>query len=96
MEEKVSIRLIPSLLPQPVFGAIVDDLGHNPTWARPLSYVKAKWADDLNIYLVRVFDKAIAAEAGVEIVDFKSLNRHPELVIFEGCFDEIINAAFLI
>lgn len=96
MKEKNAIYdSIPGALPKSVFNAIIRDLGHNPKWTRRLSLVAQRWEDDSAIRLIRVFDETIAAETGVDVIDYKSLDSHPELVIFEGWFDKNSDAAWL-
>ena len=41
-----------------------------------------------NISEFRVFDKLKAANAGVSINNYNSLQEHPELILFEGWFDK--------
>ncbi len=36
--------------------------------------------------LVRIFDPAVAKEKGVTIEDYESLNKHPELIFYEGYY----------
>lgn len=57
--------------------------------------VAQRWEDDSAIRLIRVFDETIAAETGVDVIDYESLDSHPELVIFEGWFDENSDTAWL-
>lgn len=41
----------------------------------------------------RVFDKAQAAKAGVQVKNWASLDDHPELILLEGYFNKETNTA---
>ena len=39
-------------------------------------------------FYCRVFDEAQAAQAGVKVKDWTSLDGHPDLILWEGYFDK--------
>ena len=41
-----------------------------------------------NVFFCRVFDEAKVARAGVKVKDWSSLDEHPDLIFWEGCFDK--------
>lgn len=46
-----------------------------------------------NAFYCRVFDEAKAAQAGVKVKDWNSLDEHLDLILWEGYFDKGTQAA---
>ncbi len=78
----------PKSLPNPVGREIVTELGGNPDiiW----NY-KAVWRPEegqKDAFEVRVFDERQAASQKITVQDYNSLTEHPELILYEGWFNE--------
>jgi hypothetical protein len=77
----------PQVLPQAVGGELIVELGKNPDWVWSLKSTVRKSSRGKHRYNVRVFDQAQAAGKGISVVDYTSLDDHPELVLFKGWYD---------
>ena len=77
----------PQVLPQAVGRELIVQLGKNPDWVWSLKSVVHKSPRGKHRYNVRVFDQAQAAAIGISVVDYTSLDDHPELILFEGWYD---------
>ena len=77
----------PQNLPQAVGRDLIVDLGKDPDWVWNLKSVVRKTRRGKHRYNVRVFDHAQAAAKGVDVIDYISLDEHPELILFEGWYD---------
>ena len=64
----------------------------NPDWAWKLKGVIRPATKAKTLYC-RVFDETQVAQAGLKIKDWTSLDGHPELILWEGCFDKDTNTA---
>jgi hypothetical protein len=85
----------PTRLPAAVTRYLTVQLGHNQSWVKGLKCVM-RIKDDLDeTYELRVFDEILAAENGVKIISYHSLDSYPELIIYEGWIDEDTDIAFL-
>jgi hypothetical protein len=77
----------PQVLPQAVGRELIVQLGKNPDWVWGLKSVVHKSPRGKHRYNIRVFDQAQAAGMGIGVVDYTSLDDHPELILFEGWYD---------
>ena len=77
----------PQVLPQAVGRELIVQLGKNPDWVWTLKSVVHKSPRGKRRYDVRVFDQAQAMAMGISVVDYTSLDDHPELILFEGWYD---------
>jgi hypothetical protein len=77
----------PQVLPQAVGRELIVQLGKNPDWVWALKSVVRKSPRGKHRYNVRVFDQALAAGKGISVVDYTTLDDHPELILFEGWYD---------
>jgi hypothetical protein len=77
----------PQVLPQAVGRELIVQLGKNPDWVWSLKSVVRKSSRGKHRYNVRVFDQAQAAAMGISVLNYSSLDDHPELVLFEGWYD---------
>ena len=82
----------PKGLPTPVGREIVTKLGGNPDRIWYFKAVIRPREGRKDIFDVRVFDEAQAASQKVSIKDYNSLNEHPDLILYEGWFNERIEA----
>jgi len=62
----------------------------NPDWVWKLRGVTRPAPQGKTSYC-RVFDEAQATQAGLEVKNWVSLDGHPELILWEGCFDKGTN-----
>ena len=85
----------PARLPAAAARYLTEQVGHNPAWVKGLKCVKRISADRDEIYELRVFDELLAAENGVWIENYHSLDVYPELIIYEGWVNQDIDIAFL-
>jgi hypothetical protein len=83
----------PKDLPVPVGRDIVRELGGNPDkiWD-DLKAVICPKEGYKDAFEVRVFDKARAASQKITVADYNSLTEHPELILYEGWYDELGHA----
>jgi hypothetical protein len=77
----------PQVLPQAVGRELIVQLGKNPDWVWSLKSVVRKSQRGKHRYNVRVFDQAQAAAMGISVLNYSSLDDHPELILFEGWYD---------
>jgi len=81
----------PESIPAYVARLIGDEWGKLPRagdhWAEYLMVTRprANGGDDLD---VRIFDKWHATEKKVQVLDYSSLDPHPNLVLLEGSFNK--------
>ena len=85
----------PARLPAAAARYLTEQLCHNPAWVKGLKCVKRRNTDQDNTYGLRVFDELLAAEKGVRIESYYSLDVYPELIIYEGWINQDADIAFL-
>jgi hypothetical protein len=64
----------------------------DPNWVWNLKGV-VRPTEKKKAFYCRVFDEAKAAQAGVKVKDWRSLDEHPDLILWEGYFDKETNTA---
>ena len=64
----------------------------DPDWVWKLKGV-VRPAGKKKAFYCRVFDAAQAAQAGVKVRDWSSLDEHSDLILWEGYFDKETNMA---
>lgn len=74
--------------PFPLGREIVLQLYKDPDWVCSLKAVVRKNSMGKKVLDVRVFSDHTAAANKVKVRDYASLDEHPELILFEGRFDE--------
>ena len=80
----------PQGVPQPVGSYLVVNEKKDPDWVWKLKGV-VRPAGKMKAFYCRVFDAAQAAQAGVKVKDWSSLDEHAELILWEGYFDKGTN-----
>jgi hypothetical protein len=60
----------------------------NPDLAKILRGLMCKNGNDEKAFHIRIFDGSEARAKKVEVKDYTSLDEHPDLIIYEGEFDE--------
>ncbi len=86
----------PQNLPMPVGRDIVVQLHKDSNWTWSLKAVVRKNPTGRKMFDVRVFSERTAAEKKVKVRDYTSLDEHPELILFEGWFDEASSEAHIV
>lgn len=80
----------PKDLPQAVGSHLVVNEKKNPDWVWKLKAV-LRPTEKKTVFHCRVFDGADAAQADVKVSDWRSLDEHRDLIIWEGYFDKDAN-----
>jgi hypothetical protein len=78
----------PKELPSRVGRNMVVDLKYDPDWVWQLKMVDIKKENSRNEFDFRIFDPVTALQRGIKILNFNSLDDHPELIYFDGRFDK--------
>ena len=86
-EPKVEKLKGPKDIPDIVGGHLVVDFNQNPDVVWKLKAVKRRRQESKNAFDVRVFDDVEAATKNIKIVNYDTLDEHPELILFDGWFD---------
>jgi hypothetical protein len=77
----------PKFIPDIVGGHLVVDYQQNPDWVWKLKCVVRKRQDSRSAFDIRIFDEVEAATSNIKIVDYNSFDEHPELLLYEGWYD---------
>jgi len=80
----------PKDLPQAVGAHLVTQEKKDPDWVWNLKGV-VRPAEKKKAFYCRVFNQAQAAQAGVKVKDWTSLDEHSDLILWEGYFDKETN-----
>jgi len=78
----------PKLIPGLVEKHLIAEYKMDPDLARILKAVVRRSTKAVKTFDCRIFDGAEAEASEVEIKDYTSLDGHPELILYEGWFDE--------
>ncbi len=76
----------PKDIPELVGRHMVVDMKKDPDWVWQLKAVIREVGK--KEYYCRVFDNAAANKANVQVKNWTSLDNHPELILWEGDFNE--------
>ena len=77
----------PKWIPDIVGGHLVTDYKQNPDVVWKLKSVVRRRQESKNAFDVRVFDEVEVATKNAKIVDYNSFDEYPELILYEGWFD---------
>ena len=77
----------PKLIPEIVGGHLVTDFKQDPDVVWKYKAVVRRRGESKDAFDVRVFDDIDAATKKIKIVDYTSFDAHPELILYEGWFD---------
>jgi hypothetical protein len=80
----------PKELPQSVVTYLVHEEKKNADWVWTLKGV-VRPSKRKKAFYIRVFSEAQAAQAGVKIKDWASLDDHSDLILWEGYFEKETN-----
>jgi hypothetical protein len=86
----------PKFIPDIVGGHLVTDYNQNPDYVWKLKSVVQRRAESKNVFDVRVFDEVEAATKNIKIKDWTSFDEHPELILFDGWFDNELRVVDLV
>ncbi len=78
----------PRDLPQQIGMYLVTQLKLDPDWVWNLKCVMRSLADQKNVFGIRIFNPETGAAKSVTVVNFNTLDAHPELILFSGTFDK--------
>ena len=78
----------PRELPQQVGGYLVVREKLDPDWVWALKCVVRRYPERKAQFDFRVFDPAQAKMTGLNVVNFKSLDDHPELILYQGKYNK--------
>jgi len=80
----------PKAIPELAGRYMVVQEKKDPDWVWRLRSV-VRPADKNKTFYCRVFDESQVKQAGLKVKDWTSLDEHPELILWEGCFDKETN-----
>ncbi len=80
----------PNGLPQVVGTHVVVEEKKDPDWVWYLKVV-VRPGEKKKAFYCRVFSEAQAAQAGIKAKDWNSLDDRPDLILWEGLFDNETN-----
>ncbi|MCG6893156.1 MAG: hypothetical protein LJE65_06080 [Desulfobacteraceae bacterium] len=78
----------PRELPQPVGQFLVVKKKEDPDWVWGLKCVVRRREDNRDVSDIRIFSPDQTHDLGIRILNYDSLEGHPELVIYQGWFDK--------
>lgn len=77
----------PKELPELVGQFLIVESGYDPDWTWALKGALCPRPGSGSAFDIRIFDETIAAQNGVTVKNYDTLDEYPELIIFEGSFD---------
>jgi len=80
----------PKGIPELAGRHMVVEEKRDPNWVWQLKGV-VRPAGKKKAFYCRVFSESQVAEAGFKVKDWTSLDEHPDLILWEGCFDKETN-----
>ena len=73
----------------PIVGMnLVTTFHKDPDWVWKLRAATLVKPDDKNVTLYRVFDPAQVGSTKVNVKNYRTLDAHPELILYEGCINK--------
>jgi len=78
----------PRELPDDVGRNLVVEQGLDPDWVWSLKCVRKPKGNSKNTFDIRIFSQESAAQKGVKVRDYVTLEDHMDLVIFAGWYDK--------
>lgn len=82
----------PKEIPDAVGRYMVVNLSQDPDWVWELKSVALPVENQKKVFRIRVFSPPAAAEKGVTVRDFGSLDAHPDLIVCAGILDKSAGA----
>ncbi len=78
----------PQAIPDPVQKCLVADWKLDPDLVKLLKSVVLRNPNEGKAFQFRIFDGSDALAKKVQVKDYTSLDEHPDLIIYDGIFDE--------
>jgi hypothetical protein len=78
----------PRELPDQVGMYLVTKLKLDPDWVWNLKCVMHPKVDEKNVFDIRIFNPITAADKGVVVSNYHSLDQHPGRILFFGSFNK--------
>ena len=78
----------PQAIPDPVQKCLVAEWKMDPDLVKLLKAVVLRNSNERKAFNIRIFDGSAALAKKVQINNYTSLDEHPDLIIYEGQFDE--------
>jgi hypothetical protein len=78
----------PGLIPGPVQKQLVGEYKMDPELVQLLKAVVRARQDDQRGVDFRVFDQSEAKAKGIDVLDYTTIDQHPDLVLYDGWFDQ--------
>lgn len=75
-------------IPDPVQKCLVAEWKMDPDLVKLLKAVVLRNSNERKAFNIRIFDGSDALAKKVQVKDYTSLDEHPDLIIYEGQFDE--------
>lgn len=79
----------PMELPSGIGRYLVVNLKYDPDWVWSLKAVIRPISGRRGAFDFRLFEPPAAQSNGVSVRDYTSLDRHPELILFDGWFNKL-------
>ena len=70
---------------------VVTNKKQNPDYVWQLKSVTRRWPENKNRFYFRVFDDVETSKKKVKVINYYSLDSHPELILWEGWADKETN-----
>jgi hypothetical protein len=77
----------PREIPQPVGMYLVTQLKLDPDWVWSLKCAMLPKADQKNNFEIRIFNPTTADARAVSVLNYNSLDLHPDMVLFYGSYN---------
>ena len=74
----------PKEMPQEIGRHLVVVEGYDPDWAWNLKFALQPQEEGSAVFNFRIFDESAAAQKGMRIANFTSLDNHGDLILFQG------------
>jgi hypothetical protein len=78
----------PKSIPEPVGRYLVVHMGKDPDWVWNLQAAIRTREEKPNTFYFRVFDPSKASASRISVRDYTSLEKTPQLILFEGWYDK--------
>jgi hypothetical protein len=78
----------PKSIPEPVGRYLVVHMGKDPDWVWNLQAAIRMREEKPNTFYFRVFDPSKASASRISVRDYTSLEKTPQLILFEGWYDK--------
>ncbi len=77
----------PAMIPDPVGTYLVTELKMDPDYVWKLKAATRPWPENKKVCHFRVYDERVTEREGKKILDYITLDTHPDLILFQGVLD---------